>query len=92
MIMVTASFSGILRTIVIMILVFYAIKFLLRIFAPVIIQQVVKKAGQSMYEQQQQQQQQQQYSQAKNQPDATVAGRPREKKKVGEYIDYEEIK
>jgi hypothetical protein len=86
MIMVMASFTGILRTIIIMILIFYAIKFLLRIFAPVIIQQVVKKAGQNFYEQQQNARETPQQHAYTNTND-----RPREKKKVGEYIDYEEI-
>lgn len=90
MIMVMASFSGIVRTLVIMILVFYAIKFLLRIFAPLIMQQVVKKAGQSFYEQQQQAAQNSQRDQTFNGP--KMPEKPREKKKVGEYIDYEEIK
>jgi predicted lipid-binding transport protein (Tim44 family) len=83
--METASLSGILRTLVTLILIYYAVKFLFRIFAPVLFQQVVKKAGQNFYEQQQQynQQQQQQYSAPQD--------KPKEKKKVGEYIDYEEI-
>ena len=86
MIMVTASFYGILRTIAILILIYYAIKFLLRLFAPVIIQQVVKKAEQSFNEQHQQhsnQNQQQVYN--------NTNSKPKEKQKVGEYIDYEEI-
>ncbi|RZJ56728.1 MAG: DUF4834 family protein [Flavobacterium sp.] len=91
----TASFSGILRTLVIMVLVYYLLKFLFRIFAPLILQQVAKKAGQSFYEHQQHQYTQQNYSQNtsqfQNQQDKSVPERPREKKKVGEYIEYEEI-
>jgi len=75
-----------------MVLAYYAIKFLIRIFAPILVQQVVKKAGETM------QNQQQQYYNARqnnNQDTYTNAAntntRPREKKKVGEYIDYEEI-
>lgn len=82
--MVEASFTGILRTIAIMILVYYAVKFLLRLFAPVIVQQVVKKAEQNFYQQQQQYSQQQHNTNDKQDKAA-------EKKKVGEYIDYEEI-
>lgn len=89
----TASFNGIVRTLVIMILVYYAIKFLIRIFAPMLIQQVVKKAGENMQNQQQQYYQNTQSNSQHNYSDAAPvnSGRPREKKKVGEYIDYEEI-
>lgn len=86
----TASFSGVLRVIIIMVLAYYAIKFLLRIFAPIIMQKVVQKAGEAMYERQQEfynaANQQQANQQPQPQPD-----KPREKKKVGEYIDFEEI-
>lgn len=86
MIMAEASFSSVLRTLLIIILVFYALKFLFRLLAPYIFQQVVKKAGENFQQQQQnmyERQQQQQYAQAPE--------KPKEKKKVGEYIDYEEL-
>lgn len=89
--MVTASFTGLLKTIFWIIIIYYAIKFLIRLLAPVLVQQMVKKAGQSFYEQQQQfNQQQQAYSnsQAQQRPNPE---KPQEKKKVGEYIDFEEI-
>lgn len=86
-----ASFNGIVRTLVIMILVYYAIKFLIRIFAPMLIQQVVKKAGENMHAQQQQYYNKQQDNNQDYYNKETVANKPREKKKVGEYIDYEEI-
>ena len=85
--METASFSGVLRVIIIMVLAYYAIKFLLRIFAPIIMQKVVQKAGEAMHERQQQYNAANQQQQPQPQPD-----KPREKKKVGEYIDFEEIK
>lgn len=84
--METASLMGALRIIAILILVYYGIKIAFRLLAPVLIQQVVKKAGQNFY--QQQQNMQQQYQQQAN---AAQAEKPREKKKVGEYIDFEEI-
>jgi len=86
MIMALASFSGILRTIIILILIFYLIKFLFRIFAPIILQKVVQKAQQGF----QHQQQNMQYGNRGPQH-TTVEEKPKEKKKVGEYIDYEEI-
>jgi hypothetical protein len=83
--MVTASFTGFLKTILILIFIYYAIKIALKLFAPMIVQQVVKKAEQSFYEQQQNRQQQ--YQQA----DTGATDKPKEKKVVGEYIDFEEI-
>lgn len=81
----TASFTGFLKTIAILILIYYGIRIAFRLLAPVLIQQVVKKAGEN-FQQQQQNYQQQQYQQAN-----TTQERPKEKKKVGEYIDFEEI-
>lgn len=87
--MMTASFTGIVKTILIILLVYYGLKFLLRLFAPVIVQKVVNKAGRSFYEQQQQYAQNQNQSNSrKAEPAANIQ---KEKKKVGEYIDYEEI-
>lgn len=59
----------------------------MRIFAPILMQKAVNKMQQKMQEQYRQQQEQQQ--------DRTSQSRqsmPKEKNKVGEYIDYEEIK
>ncbi len=85
MIMVTASFTGLLKILFYIILAYYAIKFLLRLFAPMIMQQVVKKAEQNFNQRQQSYQNTQQpYQNTTQQP-------VKEKKKVGEYIDYEEI-
>ena len=88
MIMDTASFPGIIRTLFIIMLVYYAVRYFLRLLAPTIVQQVVKKAGENLY---QQQQQQQQYNYQQDQESKTREERPKEKKKVGEYIDFEEI-
>ncbi len=87
MIMDTASFPGIIRTLFIIMLVYYAVRYFLRLLAPTIVQQVVKKAGENLY----QQQQQQQYNYQQDQESKTREERPKEKKKVGEYIDFEEI-
>ena len=57
----------------------------MRLLAPVIVQQVVKKASENMYQRQQDNFNQQQ---AKQEPQRQA---PAEKKKVGEYIDFEEI-
>ncbi len=48
MIMDTASFSGILRTLFIIILVYYAVRFFFKLLAPTLVQHVVKKAGENL--------------------------------------------
>lgn len=83
-----ASFNGLIKTIFWAFVIIYALKFLARLFLPVVAKKVVEKAT----EQFQQQQQAQQNNQ--NQYDNTSTNKsdkPRETKKVGEYIDYEEI-
>lgn len=84
MMMAEASFTGTLRVIAIIILTYYLLKFLLRLLAPVILQQVAKKAERSFHEYQQNMyNRQEQYN--------APPEKPAEKKKVGEYIDYEEL-
>ena len=83
-----ASFSGFLRTLGIIVLVYYLFKFAMRIFAPIIMQKAVNKMQQKMQDQYQQQTQQ---TQQRN-TQTSNKQMPREKKKVGEYIDYEEVK
>ena len=88
-----ASLTGILRTLFIMVCIYYAIRLLARIFFPIMVRTVVQKAEQSF------QQQQQNYQRQNSQDSFTNvdtnanrrSDRPRETKKVGEYIDYEEI-
>lgn len=81
-----ASFSGFLRTLGIIVLVYYLFKFAMRIFAPIIMQKAVNKMQEKMQDQFKQQQQNQQSN------TTTTKEMPKEKKKVGEYIDYEEVK
>ena len=95
MIMQEASFSGLMRAIVFMIAFYYIFKFLARIFLPVLVKKAVVKAGENF-------QRQQQYSQGntwqnnRNNNDEIIIDtanvkNPRETKKVGDYVDYEEI-
>ena len=81
-----ASFAGFLRTLGIIVLVYYLFKFAMRIFAPIIMQKAVNKMQEKMQDQFKQQQQNQQSN------TTTTKEMPKEKKKVGEYIDYEEVK
>ena len=90
--METASFDSLIKTIFIIIAFWYIFKFLAKIFLPLLIKKVVTKAGESF------QQQQSQYNHIRRKNDNEIRidtdvpnQRPREKKKVGEYVDYEEL-
>jgi DNA integrity scanning protein DisA with diadenylate cyclase activity len=93
-VMQEASFSGLFKTIMWVIAFYYIFKFLARIFLPVLVKKAVEKAGENF-------QRQQQYSQGNNWKhtrnndeiiiDTANAKKPRETKKVGDYVDYEEI-
>lgn len=84
-----ASAVGVLRTVLIILAIYYVVKVLSRIFAPLLFKYVAKKAGQRFggpYN-------------TKNEPErkegeVTIDKVPNTKtsnKKVGDYIDYEEI-
>ena len=92
--MQTASFNGFIKAIFYMIAFYYIFKFLARLFLPLLVKKVVEKAGENF----QKQQEHAQGSSWKKTPNndeiiynATNAKNPRETKKVGDYVDYEEI-
>ena len=90
--METASFNGFIKTLFIIIAVWYLIKFLARIFLPILIKKAVSKAGQNFQQQQNQYNNSRRCSDNEIKIDTEVPNqRPREKKKVGEYVDYEEL-
>lgn len=72
---------------------YYVIKFLARLFLPILVKKVVEKAGQNF----QQHYQSGSSNHQKNSNtdeiihDTSKSAKPRETKKVGEYVDYEEI-
>jgi hypothetical protein len=78
-----ASGSSLLRTLAIIILSYYLFKFLMRIFAPIIMQKAVNKMQEQFNKQQEQQQQ--------NTSSQSTQFQSKDKEKVGDYIDYEEI-
>lgn len=92
--MQTASFIGFIKALFYMIAFYYIFRFLAKLFLPLLLKKVVEKAGENM-------QKQQQYAQdntwKKTQSKDEViyntanAKNPRETKKVGDYVDYEEI-
>lgn len=88
-----ASFTGFIRTILILILIYYGVKILSRLFAPVLMRFVAKKAEQRFGQQFNQQQKQQQTAQKEGEIsiDKTPKQNKTSNKNVGEYVDYEEI-
>jgi len=77
-----------------MVAFYYIFKFLARLFFPILVKKAVEKAGENFAQQQRQYQSNQNYQSAAqdeiiyNKP---KTDKPRETKKVGEYVDYEEI-
>lgn len=94
LIMQEASFLGFIKTLIYIIAIYYIIKFLARLFLPLLVKKVVQKAEENF---QQQQQNAKSYSWQKKRNsneiiiDTANAKKSRETKKVGEYVDYEEI-
>ncbi|MEP6930242.1 MAG: DUF4834 family protein [Flavobacterium sp.] len=90
-----ASFSGLIKAICYIVAFYYIFKFLARIFLPVLVKKAVEKAGENFQRQQQYSQDNSwQKSQRNNDEiiiDTANAKNPRETKKVGDYVDYEEI-
>ena len=73
-------------------------KFLARLFLPLLVKKVVEKAGENFQKQQQNSQDNSQDNSWKKTPNndeiiynAANAKNPHETKKVGDYVDYEEI-
>ena len=94
----TLAIVNLLRTLLIIVIVIYALRFLARIFAPILMKRMVSKMQQQA--QQQQQQRQQQYNQRRNTTQAregetVIDKKPSTPKQsnddVGEYVDFEEI-
>ncbi len=78
------SVPGLLRTIIIIIAVYYGVKYLIKFFAPHLMRYAARKMEEKVKEQFQQNQTYQQKSKSPIQ-------NKKDKKEVGEYIDYEEI-
>jgi len=84
-----ASFAGFIETLFYILLIYYVFKFLARLFLPFMVKKVVEKAGQN-FQQHYQNSQKETTNQEFNSGNATNS-KPRENKKVGEYVDFEEI-
>lgn len=94
----TASFTGLIKILFYFIIGYYIVKFLVRLFFPIVIRKVVSKAEESFKQQYQTNYQNQQHTSNQNRSsrDEIVSetakfNNPKSTKKVGEYVDYEEI-
>jgi len=85
--MQTASVPGFIRTILIIVGIYYAFKILARLLMPFLLKKMVQKAEQNF--KQQMNNPNQNTSQSQN--TTTSFEKPKPKKQVGEYIDYEEV-
>ena len=89
-----AELMGFLRTILILLLIYYSFRFLARIFAPFLIKKVVgnmQEKAQKRYNQYHQQT----HSNQTKEGETTIDKKPNSNKEgnktVGEYVDFEEI-
>ena len=81
-----ASVPGFIRTLFWIVAIYFILKFLARLFFPIVMKKMVQKAEEQM---RQQYQNQQDYTNTTS--NTTHSDKPKETKKVGEYIDYEEV-
>ena len=89
----TASVYGLLRTILILLLIYFGIKILARLFAPILLKFVAKKASERFGQQfgQQTQQPRKNHKDGETIIDKMPQRNTTSNKDVGEYIDFEEI-
>ncbi|GAA4277386.1 DUF4834 family protein [Aquimarina mytili] len=88
--MQVASLQGVLKVILIILLIYYGLKVLTRLFGPLLLRYVTKKAGEKF----QQQFSQYQHTQQSPEGEVTIDKKPKQNysnKDVGEYIDFEEV-
>ncbi|RSK38751.1 DUF4834 family protein [Mangrovimonas spongiae] len=86
-----ASITGVLKIVLIILLVYYGLKILSRIFAPVLVKYVAKKAEERFGDMNSQYQG---TKKDQKEGEVTIDKMPNAKtsnKNVGEYVDYEEI-
>lgn len=86
-----ASVQGFLRTILILILVYYALKWLGRILFPVLFQKAVKNFEEKVKQQQGQATSTDNVKEGETVIDRKPGPQRESNKNVGEYVDYEEI-
>lgn len=83
--MQTAGFPQLVKSLLTLVLIYYVIKFLARLFLPLIAKKVVEKAAEQFKDQQQR------GKQTPSGQDTLKTDKPKATKKVGDYVDFEEI-
>lgn len=86
-----ASFNGFLKMVLYIILFYYLFKFVARLLFPILVKKAVNHAEQNFKRQYDRQHAQYQKKEGDVSIDPNTMPKPRERKKVGEYVDYEEI-
>lgn len=89
--MYDASFSGIIRTILIILLIYFGLKIIFRFLGPLILRYFMKKMGKKFQDQFNQYKQPTKEKEGKVSIDKNPGKGRKSNKDVGEYIDYEEI-
>ncbi|UMB54259.1 DUF4834 domain-containing protein [Lutibacter sp. A80] len=83
---------GILKTIAIIVIIYYVLKFFSRYIAPIFLKKVITNV-EKKYKEQQQSYQQQEEGKVGETVIAKKPAEPKESNKnVGDYVDYEEVK
>jgi len=83
---------GLLRTIAIIIIVYYAFKFIGKYIMPLFLKRVVKNVEKKMREQQENQYKEEAGNVGETVIDKKPTNMKESSKNVGDYVDYEEIK
>lgn len=88
---------GFFKTLIIIVAIWYFLKFAFRFFGPILLKKAISKAEQNFQQRTQDyynntSEEDYSYSNNSNKKSGYENGIPREKKKVGEYIEFEEIK
>ncbi|HTG65626.1 MAG TPA: DUF4834 family protein [Flavobacterium sp.] len=90
-----ASFTGFIRTLFYIVTFYYIFRFLAKLFLPLLVKKVVEKAGENLHHQQQQRHYQDSWQNSREGETSIYntqnVKQSRETKKVGDYVDYEEI-
>ncbi|KAB1154706.1 DUF4834 family protein [Tenacibaculum aiptasiae] len=80
-----------LRTLLIILVAYYAVKFVVRLFAPYLIKKAVDKVQKRAEQQYQNQQQKTDVEEGKTIIDKKPQNNKQSNNSVGEYVDFEEI-
>ena len=90
-----ASLSEVLRVLLIVLLIYFGFKLIIRWFGPIILRYFLKKVGKKFEQKFNQFDPMAGQQQQRKQGEVTIDKKPKNKRKskndVGEYIDYEEI-